>query len=51
MVAVRDAAGPTLLKLEGIERRPRSSTEFDVVVDVDSPAEPARLGRLELRGH
>jgi hypothetical protein len=51
MVAVRDAAGPTLLKLEGIERRPRSSTEFDVVVDVDSPAEPARLGRLDLRGH
>ena len=35
---VHDATGsPTLLKLEGIERRPGSSTEFDVAVDVDRP--------------
>ena len=36
----------TTLKLEGIERRAGSSTEFDVVVDVDRPAAPALLGRL-----
>ena len=47
MVDVYDATGErTLLKLEGIERRPGSSTEFDVVVDVDRPSAPALLGRL-----
>ena len=46
-VDVYDAAGErTLLKLEGIERRAWSSSEFDVVVDVDRPTEPAQLGRL-----
>ena len=36
---VLEGAGRTLLKLEGIERRPGASTEFDVVADVrrDSP--------------
>ena len=47
MVDVYEATGErTLLKLEGIERRPGSSTEFDVAVDVDRPAAPAQLGRL-----
>jgi hypothetical protein len=50
-VAVHDAAGPTLLKLEGIERRAGSSTEFDVVVDVDRPAAAAQLGRLVFEWH
>ncbi len=46
-VDVYDTTGePTLLKLEGIERRPGSSTEFDVAADVDRPAAPAMLGRL-----
>ncbi len=46
-VDVCDAAGRrTLLKLEGIEQRPRSRTEFDVVVDVDRGGVPAQLGRL-----
>jgi hypothetical protein len=43
---VHDSAGRTLLKLEGIERRSRSSTEFDVVADVDRPSVPAQIGRL-----
>ena len=43
---IHDAAGRTLLKLEGIERRPGSSIEFDVVADVDSPSTPAQIGRL-----
>ena len=43
---VHDSAGRTLLKLEGIERRPNSSTEFDVVADVDQPSVPAQIGRL-----
>jgi hypothetical protein len=44
---VYDAAGErTRLKLEGIERRGRSCTEFDVAVDVDLPQAPALLGRL-----
>jgi hypothetical protein len=44
---IYDAAGErTTLKIEGIERRLGSSTEFDVVVDVDSPSSPALLGRL-----
>jgi hypothetical protein len=48
-VDVRDARGQrTLLKLEGIERRHGSATDFDVVVDPDSPAAPAFLGRLVL---
>jgi hypothetical protein len=38
--------GRTLLKLEGIERRADSRTEFDVAIDVDRPAAPAQLGRL-----
>jgi len=47
MADVCDAAGKrTMLKLEGIERRLGSSTEFDVVVDVDRPSAPALLGRL-----
>jgi hypothetical protein len=47
LVDVHDASGaPTHLKLEGIERRAGSDTEFDVAVDVDSSAVPAQLGRL-----
>jgi len=47
MAQVHDANGErTRLKLEGIERRPGSSTEFDVAVDVDRPSSPALLGRL-----
>jgi hypothetical protein len=46
-VDVYDATGErTLLKLEGIERREESSSEFDVVADVDRSAVPAQLGRL-----
>ena len=37
---------PTRLKLEGIERRAASESEFDVVADVDRPDAAARLGRL-----
>ncbi|HEX7235802.1 MAG TPA: hypothetical protein VF405_02500, partial [Gammaproteobacteria bacterium] len=43
---VLEGAARTLLKLEGIERRPGSSIEFDVVADVDRPSVPAQLGRL-----
>jgi hypothetical protein len=44
---IYDATGQrTRLKLEGIERRGESRTEFDVAVDVDRPAVPAQLGRL-----
>jgi hypothetical protein len=47
MVDVYDSAGErSLLKLEGIERRPGSVTEFDVAVDVDRGDVPAQLGRL-----
>jgi hypothetical protein len=47
LVDVHDANGRrTLLKLEGIERRPGFDSEFDVVVDVDRPSAPALLGRL-----
>ena len=47
MVDVCAANGErTLLKLEGIERRAGSSTEFDVAVDVDRSTAPAQLGRL-----
>jgi hypothetical protein len=47
LVDVYDATGArTRLKLEGIERRDSSRTEFDVAVDVDRPATPAQLGRL-----
>jgi hypothetical protein len=47
MVDVHDVGGArSLLKLEGIERRPGSSIEFDVAVDVDRPTVPAMLGRL-----
>lgn len=38
-----------LLKLEGIEHRPGAALQFDVVADMDRPAEPARLGRLFVR--
>jgi hypothetical protein len=52
MADVHDAAGgPTFLKLEGIERRPGSSTDFDVAVDVDRASAPAMLGRLEWEWH
>ncbi len=48
-VDVCDASGARSdLKLEGIERRPGSVNEFDVVVDADSPAAPASIGRLVL---
>jgi hypothetical protein len=51
MADVHDASGTrSLLKLEGIERRPGASNEFDVVVDVDRPETPALLGRLTLSG-
>jgi hypothetical protein len=43
-----DAGRPPGLKLEGIESRPGSTAEFDVVADVDRPSEPARLGRLRI---
>ena len=47
MVDVHDARGSrSLLKLEGIERRQGSTTEFDVAVDLDRPSVPAMLGRL-----
>jgi hypothetical protein len=47
MVDVHDARGSrSLLKLEGIELRQGSITEFDVAVDVDRPSVPAMLGRL-----
>jgi hypothetical protein len=47
MVDVRDATGArSRLKLEGIERRPASRFEFDVVADMDRPEAPAQLGRL-----
>jgi hypothetical protein len=47
MVDVCDAAGTrTPLKLEGIERRPASRFEFEVVADMDRPDVPAQLGRL-----
>jgi hypothetical protein len=47
MVDVRDATGArSKLKLEGIEKRPESRTEFDVVADVDRPSAPAMIGRL-----
>jgi hypothetical protein len=47
VVDICEASGErTLRKLEGIERRCGSSTEFDVAVDVDRPASPAFLGRL-----
>jgi hypothetical protein len=52
MVDVCEASGErTLLKLEAIERRSGSSTEFDVAVDVDRPASPAFLGRLVWEWH
>ena len=51
-VDIYDASGArTLLKLEGIEQRPESSSEFDVVVDLDRPAAPAQLGRLVWAPH
>jgi hypothetical protein len=47
LVEVCDSGGGrTMLKLEGIERRPGSMTEFDVAADVDCPSAPAMLGRL-----
>ena len=38
----------TLLKLEGIEPRPGSSTVFDVVADMDRPDHPAWLAELRV---
>ena len=47
LVDIYDAGGArTHLKLEGIECRPGTECEFDVVVDVDRHAVPAQLGRL-----
>jgi uncharacterized protein DUF6929 len=47
LVDVHDVRGAGMhLKLEGIERRPGTDCEFDVVADVDSPLVPAQLGRL-----
>jgi hypothetical protein len=47
LVDIHEAGGArTRLKLEGIERRPGTQCEFDVVVDVDRPTVPAQLGRL-----
>jgi uncharacterized protein DUF6929 len=49
MTDVVDAHGdPTHLKLEGIEPRPGSRHEFDVVADMDRPEEPACIGRLSV---
>jgi hypothetical protein len=49
LAEVRDTSGArSLLKLEGIEQRPGSMNEFDVVVDVDRPETPALFGRLIL---
>ncbi|HET9693166.1 MAG TPA: hypothetical protein VFP48_02185 [Steroidobacteraceae bacterium] len=39
---------PTLLKLEGIEARPGRDDSYDVVADMDRPAEPAVLAELQL---
>jgi hypothetical protein len=48
---VCDPAGQQLsLKLEGIEPDAANPAEFSVVVDMDRPHEPARLGRLEVKG-
>lgn len=49
---VRDSdARRTTLKLEGIELREiGEALVFDVVADVDRPEEPARVGRLDVRG-
>jgi hypothetical protein len=47
LVDIHEAGGArTRLKLEGIERRPGTECEFDVVIDVDRPAVPAQIGRL-----
>jgi hypothetical protein len=47
LVGIHGSGGAgTHLKLEGIERRPGTDCEFDVVVDVDSAVVPAQLGRL-----
>jgi hypothetical protein len=44
---VLDAQGtPTKIKLEGIEARLSEPLSFDVVADMDTPAEPAMLGKL-----
>ena len=49
MTDVLDEHGrPCDLKLEGIEHRPGTVLDFDVVSDMDDPAEPARLGRLRM---
>ena len=49
---VYEATGErTLLKLEGIERRPGERFEFDVAVDVDRPWSAAQLGRLVWEWH
>jgi hypothetical protein len=48
---ILEGGHPTMLKLEGIELRDSAGPlVFDVVADVDRPDEPARLGRLDVRG-
>lgn len=52
MADVVDPAGRVAtLKLEGIESRPEAPAAFDVVTDLDNPAEPAMLGRLVVQEH
>lgn len=49
MTDVIEDGRPTRLKLEGIERRPDTTGEFDVVADGDDPLAPSLHGRLEVR--
>jgi hypothetical protein len=52
MTPVVDAMGkPTHLKLEGIEARAGSNSEFDVVADMDRGDEPAQIAELVVREH
>jgi hypothetical protein len=52
MVDIYDRkGGPTQVKLEGIERRVGSRTEFDVAADADEHAAPAQFGRLVWKWH
>ncbi len=50
MTDVIEGGRPTHLKLEGIESRPDTASEFYVVADSDDPLSPAPLGRLRIRG-
>ncbi|MBN1237547.1 MAG: hypothetical protein JXB36_03545 [Gammaproteobacteria bacterium] len=49
MTDVIEDGRPTRLKLEGIEGRPDTTGEFDVVADGDDPLAPSLLGRLAVR--